>query len=156
MAFFHAASRKTVQNRSARMAAETDHAAHHRIYEGGCECGALRYHVRGNAYDAGYCHCRTCQRTSGAPIQAFARFHANQFSYSKGKPQAFLSSEHGQREFCAQCGSQLLYRGRNAPYDVALNTPTLDDPEAYPPRAHVWRRSRLSWFETADELPRKD
>ena len=125
-------------------------------HDGGCECGALRYRVTGAAYGSGYCHCRICQRTSGAPAQAFARILAEQFRYTKGEPMVFQSSDHGQREFCAICGSQLLYRGRQAPHDVAFNTPTLDDPEAYPPREHVWRRSRISWFETADKLPRKD
>ncbi|MBI2256524.1 MAG: GFA family protein [Proteobacteria bacterium] len=125
-------------------------------HEGGCECGALRYRVMGEAYDTGYCHCRICQRTSGAPLQAFARIKADQFAYTKGTPVIYFSSEHGQREFCAACGSQLLYRGRQAPFDVAFNTPTLDDPSAFPPRQHVWCRSRLAWFETADTLPRQD
>lgn len=124
--------------------------------EGGCECGALRYVVTGAAYDSGYCHCRTCQRTSGAPIQAFARFHAGQFRYTAGEPAVYLSSEHGQREYCPRCGSQLLYRGRIEPFDIALNTPTLDEPALYPPRQQVWRRSRIAWFETTDDLPREE
>lgn len=126
------------------------------MHDGGCECGALRYRVTGEAYDTGYCHCRICQRTSGAPLQAFARVRADQFAYTKGTPQVYLSSEHGQREFCAQCGSQLLYRARQAPFDVSFNTPTLDEPSAFPPRQHVWCRSRLPWFDTADTLPRKE
>lgn len=126
------------------------------MHEGGCDCGALRYRVTGEAYDTGYCHCRICQRTSGAPLQAFARIKADQFAYTKGRPAIYVSSDHGQREFCAACGSQLLYRGRQAPFDVAFNTPTLDDPSAFPPRQHVWYRSRLGWFETADALPRQD
>lgn len=138
------------------MGAEVDIIPANKAYEGGCDCGALRYRVSGQDYDSGICHCRICQRTSGAPAQAFARFHADQFIYTKGEPAIYLSSEHGQREFCAHCGSQLLYRGRQAPFDVALNTPTLDDPEAYPPRAHVWRRSKISWFETTDSLPRRE
>lgn len=138
------------------MSTDPKSAVSDQTYEGGCECGALRYRVTGSAHDSGYCHCRICQRTSGAPVQAFARFHAGQFSYTKGEPAIYFSSAHGQREFCAHCGSQLLYRGRQAPHDVALNTPTLDDPEAYPPRQQVWRRSRISWFETTDSLPRKE
>jgi len=122
--------------------------------EGGCECGALRYRVTGDPYDSGYCHCRICQRTSGAPLQAFARVYADQFAYTKGKPVVFHSSEWGQREFCAACGSQLLYRGREAPHDVAFNTPTLDNPALFPPRQHVWYDSHLDWFEVKDELPR--
>lgn len=36
--------------------------------EGGCLCGALRYALSGPSIDAGYCHCRFCQRASGAPV----------------------------------------------------------------------------------------
>lgn len=122
--------------------------------EGGCDCGALRYRITGEAHDSGYCHCRICQRTSGAPLQAFARIRADQFAYTQGNPAVYLSSEWGQREFCPACGSQLLYRGRQAPHDVAFNTPTLDDPTQYPPRQHVWYGSHLSWFEVKDDLPR--
>ena len=35
--------------------------------EGGCFCGAIRYKVEGPPLDAGYCHCRMCQRTTAAP-----------------------------------------------------------------------------------------
>lgn len=121
--------------------------------EGGCDCGSLRYRLTGEPYDSGYCHCRICQRTSGAPAQAFARYHAADFAYIKGKPKIYLSSDWGQREYCPDCGSQLLYRGREAPFDVAVNTPTLDNPEAIPPRQHVWHRSRIGWYQIGDKLP---
>ena len=32
---------------------------------GGCACGALRYRAEGQAMLQGFCHCRSCQRTSG-------------------------------------------------------------------------------------------
>ena len=39
--------------------------------EGGCLCGAIRYRVDGEVEDSAYCHCRTCQRQSGAPVVAW-------------------------------------------------------------------------------------
>ncbi len=30
----------------------------------------------------------------------------------------------------------------------------LDDPEAIPPEVHIWTSDDLSWFQTADDLPR--
>lgn len=125
-----------------------------RIHEGGCECGALRYQVTGEPYETGYCHCVTCRRTSGAPVQAFARVKEEQFRYIKGEPKIYYSSDWGQREFCDDCGSQLTYRARQAPHDVAFNTPTLDDPSIWPPERHVWHHQRISWFEVKDNLPR--
>ena len=28
---------------------------------GGCACGAVRYQLKNQPWDAGWCHCRTCQ-----------------------------------------------------------------------------------------------
>src|SRR5690606_24542852 len=34
---------------------------------GGCLCGKIRYDAQAYIRDAYYCHCRTCQKTTGAP-----------------------------------------------------------------------------------------
>jgi len=34
--------------------------------EGGCFCGAVRYSVSGPPFAAEYCHCRMCQKSTGA------------------------------------------------------------------------------------------
>ncbi|HEX6636422.1 MAG TPA: hypothetical protein VF033_02095 [Steroidobacteraceae bacterium] len=36
--------------------------------EGGCACGAVRYRLASAPFDAGYCHCEVCRRSSGAPV----------------------------------------------------------------------------------------
>ena len=33
---------------------------------GGCNCGAVRYEVTAPLVSASYCHCKRCQRRSGA------------------------------------------------------------------------------------------
>jgi hypothetical protein len=38
--------------------------------EGGCFCCAIRYAFL-DVFDAGYCHCSICRRTSGAPVIAW-------------------------------------------------------------------------------------
>ena len=38
--------------------------------EGGCLCGRVRYRVMAAPLDGAYCHCRMCQKSSGAPLQA--------------------------------------------------------------------------------------
>ena len=123
-------------------------------YEGGCLCGAIRYASRAAPLATGYCHCRLCQRSSGAPVLAWGSFPVASFAYRCGDPTIYRSSPHGQREFCASCGSQLAYRESDGARTVDVNLATLDHPEAFEPRSHLWTKSRIRWFETADELPR--
>jgi len=122
--------------------------------EGGCLCGALRYAFEGTPGAAGWCHCRMCQRSSGAPAQAYVQLPAAGFRYVAGEPAVYRSSEHGERRFCAVCGSQIEFRdGREAGF-VSLNSGTLDDPSATPPDRHIWASSELPWFGDAPRLPR--
>lgn len=123
-----------------------------RTYQGGCLCGRVRYAADGPPTDAGYCHCRMCQR-SGAPVLAWGSFPIGSFRYAGEAPQVFRSSNHGQREFCPGCGAQIAFRGDGDP-TVDVNLGTLDDPEAIPPEYHIWTDSRITWFDTADALPR--
>ena len=123
-------------------------------YEGGCLCGAIRYASRAAPVATGYCHCRLCQRSSGAPVLAWGAFPISSFAYLSGDPSVYRSSSHGQREFCARCGSQLAYRESAGARSVDVNLATLDDPGALEPRSHLWTKSRIRWFEIADELPR--
>jgi len=125
-------------------------------YEGGCLCGAVRFASRAAPTWSGYCHCRLCQRTSGAPVLAWASFPLAAFAYRQGEPRIYRSSAHGQREFCPSCGSQLAYRERAGATSVEVNLATLDRPERVEPRCHIWNRSRIRWFEIADALPRYD
>ena len=122
--------------------------------EGGCLCGAVRYRVSAPPIDTGYCHCRMCQRSSGAPLQASAEIPIDGFAFVKGEPRAYRSSPGAERHFCPTCGSQLTFRRVPDPAYVSVNTPTLDWPEKFAPRLHIWCESRIPWFDVADDLPR--
>ena len=58
------------------------------------------------------------------------------------------------RHFCPDCGSQITFRMADRPTYISVNLGSLDRPEAVTPRVHIWRESRISWFEVADRLPR--
>ena len=122
--------------------------------EGGCLCGQFRYRVMAAPLDGSYCHCRMCQRASGAPLQASAEFPAQAFEVTAGRLKAYRSSASALRRFCPDCGCLFSFERVENPTYVSLNLGSLDRPEALQPRMHIWRESRLPWFETTDELPR--
>ena len=86
---------------------------------GGCLCGAVRYKVsQPPDEDIGYCHCRMCQKTHGGLFGCLVIFtgaeEANTFQFIRGAPKLFRSSARAERGFCAECGTQLLFRDSKA------------------------------------------
>ena len=126
--------------------------------EGGCACGAVRYRLESEPFDPGWCHCRTCQRVSGAPAMAFATVPADDFAFVKGAGtvRIFESSSFGRRQYCGACGTPLTIRVDYQPETIDFPVATLDDPDSVEPGFHIFRSSRIAWFETADDLPRHD
>ncbi|MGO9061204.1 MAG: GFA family protein [Candidatus Binataceae bacterium] len=121
--------------------------------EGGCLCGAVRYHASGPPSGITICHCATCRRASGAPLVAWSGFPAAGFSFTRGVPARYPSSSGVERSFCSRCGTQLTYRRDDAPDTLDLTLGSLDDPEALVPQDHTWTTSRLSWIALNDRLP---
>jgi len=123
---------------------------------GGCLCGAVRYRLASEPFDAGWCHCRTCQLTSGSPAMAFATVPTGDWSIDRGegKIHKIRSSSFGHRLFCADCGSPLGIQVDFQPETIDFPIATLDRPDAVVPAFHIFTGSKVSWFEPGDDLPR--
>jgi hypothetical protein len=125
---------------------------------GGCACGAIRYRLASEPFDAGWCHCRTCQLSSGAPAVVFATVARGNLIIEKGSDQLkdVASSRFGRRQFCARCGTLLTISVDFQPDTIDFTVATLEDPAAVPPGFHIFYASRIAWFEPGDALPRHD
>jgi hypothetical protein len=76
---------------------------------------------------------------------------------TKGQPKTYRSSEHGRRQFCADCGTGLFYTNANVlPGIIDIQSATYDDPDAVPAMVHIQVAERLRWMERAHELPTFD
>ena len=130
-------------------------------FAGGCLCGAIRYEVD-RIFDVIYCHCKQCRRSSGAPVLLNAGVSADAFRLTKGSPSEYRTSESGRSFFCGTCGSGLYgeYVASNHAFArdghcyFSVRVGTLDDPEQVHPQIHQFVESKLSWFETTDQLLR--
>jgi hypothetical protein len=120
---------------------------------GGCLCGAVRYQLRSEPFEAGYCHCLLCRRSSGAPVLAFATVPFADFVVS-GSPRRRRSSDFGERWFCADCGTQIAMHVDHQPDTIDFTLASLDDPERVRPHFHIFFGSRIEWFDTADRMAR--
>lgn len=124
------------------------------VASGGCLCGGVRYSLTAGPSEVGYCHCRMCQRFSGAPVMAFATVALDDFVVTQGEPARRRSSAFGERWFCRDCGSPLAMRVDHQPDTIDFTVASLDAPQVTPPAFHIWESRRISWFEVRDHLPR--
>ncbi len=121
---------------------------------GGCLCGAVRYRLKSAPYDAGWCHCRTCQLNSGSPAMAFATVSVADYVFDRGEAATIPSSDFGHRGFCRDCGTPLYMRVDHQPETIDFSLATLDDPAPFAPKFHIFCASRIPWAEPRDDLPR--
>ena len=121
---------------------------------GGCRCGDVRYAISGEPQHVALCHCSDCRKAAGAPMVAWVAFADDDFAITKGAVVTHNSSGASMRSFCGTCGTGLLFRNAEMlPGIVDIQSVTLDDPGALPPSVHIQTADRISWMETAHELP---
>jgi hypothetical protein len=121
-------------------------------------CGAVRYELKSTPFDAGWCHCRTCQLNSGTPAMVFASVPAGHLVWTKGadKVRSIASSSFGRRSFCGECGTPFLMQVDHQPETMDFSVTTLDEPEAIMPGFHIFWESKVAWFNPGDDLPKHD
>ncbi|MCL1144036.1 GFA family protein [Shewanella gaetbuli] len=122
--------------------------------QGGCLCGALRYHIKGQPFDADYCHCRQCQQSSGAAFMAWMDFKVTQVEWMTAKPREYSSSTQVRRGFCEQCGCSISYRHTEHPQYITLSIATLDNPNWVSPKYHIYCDNQPDWLHLADNCQR--
>jgi len=125
---------------------------------GGCSCGAVRYRLASEPFDTGWCHCRVCQRISGAPALVFTSVPVADLIIERGAEALGMTSpiEFGRRQFCTRCGTPLTIAVDFQPETIDIAAATLDEPGRVTPGFHIFYASRMPWAEPGDALPRHD
>ena len=87
------------------------------MIDGHCLCGAVSVRVTGHGGFTGACHCRMCQRWSGA---LFVSFNAPADAVTvTGEVTRYQSTPFAERAFCPRCGSHLWMRNTDGDsYDL--------------------------------------
>lgn len=116
------------------------------MLQGGCHCGAVRFSVTEPPVFATVCHCRDCQKQSGAPFLAWAMVSKGAMTV-QGTTAVYNSSATGRRSFCARCGSGLFFiNGPLAEMEmIQVRIAALDDPGAVKPMLQVQAAERIGW-----------
>jgi hypothetical protein len=126
--------------------------------EGGCFCGAVRYRLAAEPYDTGWCHCRICQRISGAPALVFTTVKLADYEVVQGADAigTVKTTAFGERSFCCRCGTPLTIHVDFQPDEIDITVASLEEPGAVAPGFHIFYAERQAWVDAGDALPRHD
>ena len=123
---------------------------------GGCLCGAVRYECNAEPMMTGNCHCRNCQKASGAGfVTAFAVPEAALEITGPVKYHEVVTDSGGtsRRGFCTECGSRLSGASSNMPEIVTIMAGSMDDPSGLRPGMNIFTGSAQPWAHMDPDLP---
>ena len=117
---------------------------------GGCTCRAVRYRMTAKPLFVHCCHCRWCQRETGASFALNAMIESDRVVLLSGAPEVVLTpsnSGKGQKiARCPQCRIA-LWSNYGGAGDVVrfVRVGTLDKPDRLPPDIHIFTSSKQPW-----------
>jgi hypothetical protein len=126
--------------------------------EGGCTCKAIRYRMMTRPMFVHCCHCRWCQRETGASFALNAMIEADRVVVLSGAPEIVntpSSSGKGQKiSRCPTCWIAVWsnYAGAGAAVHF-VRVGTLDRPDALPPDIHIYTASKQPWVLLSEGTP---
>src|SRR5689334_1863442 len=119
-------------------------------FEGGCTCRAVRYRMTDTPLFVHCCHCRWCQRETGASFALNAMIEADRVVLSSGPIERIMTpSNSGKGQEIARCPTCRIalwshYAGAGDKV-CFVRVGTLDDPDRFPPDIHIFTASKQPW-----------
>ena len=118
--------------------------------EGGCTCRAVRYQMISAPLFVHCCHCRWCQRETGASFALNALIEADRVIVLKGEPEVVATpSNSGKGQKIVRCPTCriALWSNYAGAGDLLrfVRVGTLDDPDRLPPDIHIFTASKQPW-----------
>ena len=123
---------------------------------GQCLCGAVRFIAKAKPFRMAQCHCRDCQRVSGAGHTSNALFEAADVEVMGATSSYAVKADSGNtlmRHFCPACGSRVFALNSGRPGKIVLAAGAFDDSSWFSPQAVLYTRSRHAWDTAGDGVP---
>jgi len=127
-------------------------------YDGGCTCGHVRYRMMSKPLFVHCCHCRWCQRETGAAFALNAMIEAERVQLLQGDVAVIdIPSNSGKGQRVSRCPTCKIavwstYYGAG---DIIrfVRVGTLDEPSSLPPDIHIYTASKQPWFALPPNIP---
>ena len=120
-----------------------------------CQCGSLRAIVTGEPTAVNVCHCKACQRRTGAVAHSGAYFKKSQVrtegpdrTYTRDASEGRKISFH----FCPNCGSSVYWEADIRPDHYGIAVGGFADPDFPVPTYSVWEEFKHAWVRLPEGL----
>lgn len=126
--------------------------------EGGCACREVRYRMETAPLFVHCCHCRWCQRESGASFALNAMIEADRVVSLGSEPELINTpTESGAGQTIVRCPRCKIavwsnYAGAG-PVVKFVRVGTLDKPDLLPPDIHIFTVSKQPWIVIPPGMP---
>src|SRR5258706_2074679 len=126
--------------------------------EGGCGCKQVRYRMESKPLFVHCCHCRWCQRETGASFALNAMIESDRLGVLAGKPELVdTPSQTGMGPKIARCPNCRIalwshYAGAG-PLLSFVRVGTLDEPDRLPPAIPIFTASKQPWMVIPPGMP---
>ncbi len=111
---------------------------------GGCQCGAIRFELLGEARKVYACHCLECQKQSASAFGISVIHAPADLRVIQGSPKNWTRNTASGGEmtcwFCEVCGSRLWHAAGAV---ISVKGGALD--ETLDVQSHIWTSRRLPW-----------
>ncbi len=127
-------------------------------FDGACTCRFVRYRMSTSPLFVHCCHCRWCQRESGAAFALNAMIEADRVQLLQGEVEVVntpSNSGKGQKvSRCPTCRIALWSNYAGAGDAVRfVRVTTLDEPDRRPPDIHIFTASKQPWVVLVPDTP---
>lgn len=123
---------------------------------GRCLCGKVAYQCFQSPVWSVNCHCRSCQKLSGAPFVSAFSVPADAFEIVTGNTISFSrQAESGNTVstfHCSECGTRLCAQSDGNKSLINIFAPTLDDASGYEPVSNVYLSETAKWITPDNKL----
>jgi len=126
--------------------------------EGGCTCRQIRYRLTRSPIVVHCCHCRWCQRETGAAFALNAMIETDAVSLVSGQPERVdTPSNSGKGQTIVRCPNCHIavwshYAGAGELLSF-IRVGTLDNPDVLPPDIHIFTATKQPWVILPPDKP---
>jgi hypothetical protein len=114
-----------------------------------CRCGQLTATCVGEPVRVSVCHCRSCQRRTGGPFSAQARFPIGDVAVEGESREWVRTAESGRKawyRWCPDCGGTVCYVNEGFEEFLAIPIGAFSGGELPRPTVSIFEKRKQDWL----------